>query len=143
MWVLMLAAVNLIPSQTTKLLHTESCVTSSKGSDNIGKLIFLANFKAPLPTNKQWGVSSITFRASVTGFSISTTQPTAPNRKGYLAIMNNNTNNIIKLVYLKSDSHIYFILFSLLLYLLQWKRFKNDEKCFLFHLKSFFPSQDI
>ena len=28
-------------------------------------------------------------------------------------------------------------------YLLQWKPFKNDEKCFLFHLKSFFCSQDI
>ena len=24
-----------------------------------------------------------------------------------------------------------------------WKPFKNDEKCFLFHLKSFFRSQDI
>ena len=29
------------------------------------------------------------------------------------------------------------------IYLLQWKAFKNDEKCFLFHLKSFFHSQDI
>ena len=28
-------------------------------------------------------------------------------------------------------------------YLLQWKSFKNDEKCFLFHLKSSFRSQDI
>ena len=28
-------------------------------------------------------------------------------------------------------------------YLLQRKPFKNDEKCFLFHLKSSFPSQDI
>ena len=26
---------------------------------------------------------------------------------------------------------------------LQWKPFKNDEKCFLFHLKSSFRSQDI
>ena len=24
-----------------------------------------------------------------------------------------------------------------------WKPFKNDEKCFLFHLKSYFCSQDI
>ena len=24
-----------------------------------------------------------------------------------------------------------------------WKPLKNDEKCFLFHLKSFFRSQDI
>ena len=24
-----------------------------------------------------------------------------------------------------------------------WKLFKNDEKCFLFHLKSSFRSQDI
>ena len=28
-------------------------------------------------------------------------------------------------------------------YLLQWKPFKNDKKCFLFHLKSSFRSQDI
>ena len=28
-------------------------------------------------------------------------------------------------------------------YLLQWKPFKNDEKCFLFHLKSSFCFQDI
>ena len=30
-----------------------------------------------------------------------------------------------------------------LCYLLHWKPFKNDEKCFLFHLKSSFRSQDI
>ena len=29
-----------------------------------------------------------------------------------------------------------------LCYLLDWKPFKNDEKCFLFRLKSFFRSQD-
>ena len=28
-------------------------------------------------------------------------------------------------------------------YLPQWKAFKNEEKCFLFDLKSFFRSQDI
>ena len=28
-------------------------------------------------------------------------------------------------------------------YLFDWKPFRNDEKCFLFHLKSFFRSQDI
>ena len=28
-------------------------------------------------------------------------------------------------------------------YLLQCKSFKNDEKCFLFHLKNSFHSQDI
>ena len=28
-------------------------------------------------------------------------------------------------------------------YFLQWKPFKNDEKYFLFHLKSSFRSQDI
>ena len=28
-------------------------------------------------------------------------------------------------------------------YLFDWKPFKNDKKCFLFHLKSSFPSQDI
>ena len=30
-----------------------------------------------------------------------------------------------------------------LCYLLQWKPFKNGEKCFLFHLKSSFRSDDI
>ena len=30
-----------------------------------------------------------------------------------------------------------------LFYLLQWKPFKNDEKCFSFHLKNCFRSQDI
>ena len=35
---------------------------------------------------------------------------------------------------LKSDSHLPKKFF----YRLQWKSFKNDEKCFLFHLKSFF-----
>ena len=30
-----------------------------------------------------------------------------------------------------------------LFYLLQWKTFINDEKCFLFHLKSSFRSQGI
>ena len=30
-----------------------------------------------------------------------------------------------------------------LCYLLDWQPFKNDEKCFLFHLKSYFRSQDI
>ena len=30
-----------------------------------------------------------------------------------------------------------------LIYLLKWKPFKNDEKCFLFHLKSSFRSRDI
>ena len=28
-------------------------------------------------------------------------------------------------------------------YLLQWKPFKSDEKCFLFHLKGSFPSKNI
>ena len=30
-----------------------------------------------------------------------------------------------------------------LFYLLQWKDFKNDEKCFLFHPRNSFCSQDI
>ena len=30
-----------------------------------------------------------------------------------------------------------------LCYLLHWRLFKNDEKCFLFHFKSSFHSQDI
>ena len=30
-----------------------------------------------------------------------------------------------------------------LFYLLQWKPFKNDEKCFLFHLKSYFRSRCV
>ena len=37
---------------------------------------------------------------------------------------------------LKSDSHLCFIC-KKLFYLLQWKPFKNDEKCFFFHLSSF------
>ena len=40
---------------------------------------------------------------------------------------------------LKSDSHLPKKLF----YLLQSKPFKNDEKSFLFHIKSAFHSQDI
>ena len=32
---------------------------------------------------------------------------------------------------------------KILFYLLHWNPFKNDEKCILFHLKSFFRSQDI
>ena len=40
---------------------------------------------------------------------------------------------------LKSDSHLP----KNLGYLLDWKPFKNYEKCFLFRLKSFFRSQDI
>ena len=39
-------------------------------------------------------------------------------------------------VRLSPSKKIYF-------YLHQLKPFKNDEKCFLFHLKSFFCSQDI
>ena len=42
-------------------------------------------------------------------------------------------------VKLKSDSH----LSKKLCYLLDWKRFKNDRKCFLFHLESSFCFQDI
>ena len=40
---------------------------------------------------------------------------------------------------LKPDCHFPKKLF----YFLQWKPFKNDEKCFLFHLKSCSHSQDI
>ena len=40
--------------------------------------------------------------------------------------------------YLKLDSHL-----PKIFYLLQWWPFKNDEKCFFFHLKSSFHSQDI
>ena len=36
-----------------------------------------------------------------------------------------------------------FIFQKKLLYLLQSKPFKNDEKCFLFHLKSYFRSRDV
>ena len=38
--------------------------------------------------------------------------------------------------------YIYIYLHGILCYLLHWKPFKNDEKCFLFHLKSSFRSQD-
>ena len=41
---------------------------------------------------------------------------------------------------LRSDSLIFL---KKLFYLLQWKPFKNDERCFLFHLKSSILSQDI
>ena len=42
--------------------------------------------------------------------------------------------------YLKSDSHLLKKFF----YLFQWKTFKSDEKCCLFHLKIFFfPSKII
>ena len=40
---------------------------------------------------------------------------------------------------LNSDSHLPKKNF----HLLQWQPFKNDEKCFLFYLKSSFRSQDI
>ena len=40
---------------------------------------------------------------------------------------------------LKSNSHLP----KNLCYLFHWKPFKNDETCFLFHLKSSFHSQDI
>ena len=41
--------------------------------------------------------------------------------------------------FLKSNCH----LSKKCLYFLQWKLFKNNEKCFLFHLKNFPRSQDI
>ena len=41
--------------------------------------------------------------------------------------------------YIKSDSHFP----EKNCYFLDWKLFKNDEKCFLFHLKSCYRSQDI
>ena len=41
---------------------------------------------------------------------------------------------------LKSDSHLPS---KNLCHFLDWKPFKNDGKCFLFHLKSSFCSQDI
>ena len=40
---------------------------------------------------------------------------------------------------LKSGSHLLKKTF----FLLRWKPFKYDEKCFLFHLKSSFPFRDI
>ena len=40
---------------------------------------------------------------------------------------------------LKSDCH----LLKKLCYFLDWKPFENEEKCFLFHVKSSFRSQDI
>ena len=47
--------------------------------------------------------------------------------------------NEVKTFYLNSNSHLPK---KKMRYLLQWKPFKNDEKCFLFHLKSSFRSQD-
>ena len=46
---------------------------------------------------------------------------------------------LISLLILNSDSH----LSKRLCYLLDWKPLKNDEKCILFCLKSYFRSQDI
>ena len=40
---------------------------------------------------------------------------------------------------LKSDSHLP----KKVCYLLDWEPFKNDQKCFLFYLKSSFRSQDV
>ena len=40
---------------------------------------------------------------------------------------------------LREDSHLP----KKIIHLLQWQLFKNDEKCFLFHVKSSFRSQDI
>ena len=45
------------------------------------------------------------------------------------------TNGILKLV-----SAIFYQFFY---FFIKWKAFKNFEKCFLFHLKSFFRSRDI
>ena len=50
------------------------------------------------------------------------------------------TKDMSSAVCLKSDSHLPK---KYLCYLFEWKPFKNDEKCFLFHLKSSFRSQDI
>ena len=43
------------------------------------------------------------------------------------------------MIFWKSGSHLSKKLF----YLLQWKAFQKDEKCFLFHLKNSFRFQDI
>ena len=50
-----------------------------------------------------------------------------------------NQFKIFKIKNLKSDSTFQ----KKLCHLLHWKPFKDDEKCFLFYLKSSFRSQDI
>ena len=54
-------------------------------------------------------------------------------------IARSKDNQAMKLGQLKSDSHLanFFFIFALMI------AFQNDEKCFLFHLKSSFRSQDI
>ena len=60
-------------------------------------------------------------------------------RKNKGNLDNKNYPDVLTLFLLKSDSYLQkkFVL------LLDWKSFKNDEKWFLFHLKSSFHSQDI
>ena len=59
--------------------------------------------------------------------------------KNYLSKLNlidlGNTKIFIKVGLPPSKKNLF--------YLLHWESFKNDEKCFLFHLKSSFRSQDI
>ena len=58
----------------------------------------------------------------------------------FLGIGSLNPKELERLfLHLKSDSHLPKKLFCLA----QWKPFKNNEKCFLLHLKSPFRSQDI
>ena len=56
----------------------DSSVASSTGLSSTGNPIFLANFRAPSPANRQWGVSSMTCRARDTGLAMPSTQVTAP-----------------------------------------------------------------
>ena len=53
--------------------------------------------------------------------------------------MLNLISTLTQIVYLKLNSHlpVKFLLFASI------KSFKNDEKCFSFHLTSCFPSEDI
>ena len=62
----------------------------------------------------------------------------------YLFKVNNRNNKITRArsqmcLKLTFDSHLP----RKYVFLLQWQPLKNDEKCFLFHPKSFFRSQDI
>ena len=68
-------------------------------------------------------------------------RPISINIKGWLHCLTSESkgrflvNNILKSNFRPPKKKMF--------YLLQWQPFKNGEKCFLFHLKSSFRSQDI
>ena len=51
----------------------------------------------------------------------------------FIILVDKTESDNMLISYLKSDSH-----FRVYFYLVQWKHFKNNEKCFLFHVKRSF-----